>query len=129
MDRLTAQGKTFGIAAAAMYVDRCTIMRPSSTIGPHGGRIPGAPTVLAADVPCRTSPASASERQLAGATQGETALKIRMPAWQDDQLVEVDATCEIIIAARGGIPAQTLKVVAPLPNQGLTLEVIGTMKA
>lgn len=91
--------------------------------------MPGAPTVLASDVPCRVKPASASEKQLAGATQGDLALLVRMPAWQGAELIEIDARCEIIIAARGGMPAQTLKAIAPLPNQGLTLEVVGTRQA
>lgn len=129
MDRLTAQGKAFATSSAAMYTDRMTIRRRTSKSGPHGGQIPGAIEVLASNVPCRVRPASASEKQLAGETRGETALLVKAPAWQGSELIEIDATCEIEIAARGPVRAQTLKVVAPLPNQGLTFEVVGTTGA
>lgn len=112
--------------AAAMYDDRCTIRRLTSTTGTHGGQIPGSPTVLATDVPCRTRPASATERQVAGATQGETALVIKMPAWHNDAPLTVEARCEIEIAARDAIAAQVLKIIAPLPNQGISIEVVAT---
>lgn len=128
-DRLTEQGRVFGNVSRAMYGDRMTIRRRAPKSGPHGGQLPGAPVVLASNVPCRVRPATASEKQLAGQTTGETALRVKAPAWQGSELIEIDATCEIEIAARGPVPAQILKVVAPLPNQGLTFEVVGTIRA
>jgi hypothetical protein len=64
--------------------------------------------------------------QLAGATQAETAFTVRIPAWSDGSVVQVQARGEIEIAARGAIPTRTLKVIAPLSNQGLWIEVVGT---
>lgn len=128
-DRLTDQGRAFGNISRAMYRDRMTIRRRTSTSGPHGGQVPGTAVVLARDVPCRTRPADASEKQLAGETTGEIAIVVKAPAWQGSDLIEIDATCEIEIAPRGRVPAQTLKAVAPLPNQSLTFEVVGTKRA
>lgn len=128
-DRLTEQGRVFGNISRAMYKDRMTIRKRSSTSGPHGGQVPGGFTVLASNVPCRVRPANANETQLAGQTTGEIALVVKSPAWQGSDLIDIDATCEIEIAARGSIPAQTLKAVAPLPNQSLTFEVVGTRRA
>lgn len=128
-DRLTEQGRVFGNISAAMYKDRMTIRRRGTKSGPHGGQVPGAALVLARNVPCKVRPANANERQLAGQTEGEIALLVKAPAWQGSELIDIDATCEIEIAARGPIPAQTLKAVAPLPNQGLTFEVVGTKRA
>lgn len=129
MDRLTKQGLMYGRISAKQYSDRMTIRRRVSKTGPHGGQIPNGFDVLASNVPCRVTPASASEREFAGETQGQTALTVNAPAWQGSELIEIDATCEIEIARRGKIPAQTLKVVAPLPNQGLTFAVVGTKRA
>ena len=128
-DRLTNQGRIFRNIAAAQYRDRMTIRRRASKSGPHGGQLPGEPEVLATNVPCRVRPATASETQRAGQTEGETALLVKAPAWQGSGLIAIDATCEIEIAARGPVPAQVLKVVAPLPNQSLTFEVVGTIRA
>lgn len=126
MDLLTKKGQMFGNIAEKMYTDRMTIRRQTTTKGPAGGNIPGAPLILASNVPCRIKPASANERELAGATQGANAYLIKSPAWQGSELIQIDATCEIVIAARDIIPEQILKVIAPLSNQGLTIEVVGT---
>lgn len=129
MDRLTKQGLMYGTISAKSYTDRMTIRRRKSKSGPHGGQLPGGFDVLASNVPCRVTPASASEREFLGETQGQTALTIKAPAWQGSELIEIDATCEIEIAARGKVPARTVKAVAPLPNQSLTFEVVGTSRA
>lgn len=129
MDRLSRQGQAHANTAQRKYTSRCTIRRAGTTKGPHGGQIPATPEVLASGVPCDVAPASASEKQLAGATVSETALKVRMPAWQGETPMEIDATCEIEIHALGALPAQLLKVVAPLPRRGLTLEVVGTYRS
>lgn len=128
-DRFTRQGQTRARSATRRYVDRCTIRRAGTTKGPHGGQIPAAPEILASGVPCRTSPASANEKQLAGATTSETAVKVSIPAWQSETPIDIDATCEVEIHARGALSAQLLKVVAPLPNRGLGLEVVGTYRS
>jgi len=127
VDRLTAQGRAFSTAAAAMYTDRMIVRRQTSTSGPHGGSIPAPPTILATNVPCRYRPASAQETELAGATFGSAAYYIKAPALQGSRLIEIDARCEVEIAARhGGVPAQVLKVVAPLANQGVAIEFVAT---
>lgn len=128
-DRFTRQGQSRARSAERRYPDRCIIRRPKSTSGTHGGQKPASPEILAVDVPCKTEPASASEKQLAGATTSETALKVKMPAWQGETPIQIDATCELEIAARGALSAQVLKVVAPLPRRGLTLEVVGTYQS
>lgn len=129
MDLLTEKGKMFGNIAIEMYTDRMTIRRQTSTKGPAGGNLPSTPVILASNVPCRIRPASATEREVAGATQGANAFLVKAPAWQGSDLIQIDATCELVIAARDSIPEQVLKVVAPLSNQGLTLEVVGTKQA
>lgn len=128
MDRLTTTGLAFSVMAKAMYVDRMTIRRQTSTKGPTGGNILGLPVILAANVPCRIKPASAAEREIAGATEAITAFTIRAPAFSEDsELIEIDERCELVIAARdGGVPEQILKCVAPLPNNGVTFEVVAT---
>ena len=127
MDRITAQGQAFGVIAAAQYVDRMTIQRRKSTKGPTGGNIPADPEVLAENVPCRITPTSASEKELVGQTTETELYTVKAPAFQGSELIEIDAQCEIVIAAReGGVAAQTLICVAPLPNNGLTFEVVAT---
>jgi len=129
MDRLTKQALIFQSSSKKSYTDRMTIRQRGTTSGPHGGQVPGAALVLASNVPCKVRPANANEKQLAGATEGEIALLVKAPALQNSEMIVIDATCEIEIAARGKMKAQTLKVVAPLPNQGLTFEVVGTIRA
>jgi hypothetical protein len=98
----------------------------ATTKGTHGGQVPGIGQTLVTNHPCAIRPSDANEKQLAGATQSETAFTVRMPAWSGDSVVQIQARGEIEIAARGAIAARTLKVVAPLPNQGLWIEVVGT---
>jgi hypothetical protein len=58
--------------------------------------------ILASDVPIKLTPASAQERQIAGATEGSTAFKIRIPYWQ------------------AGTPIK----VAPLPGSGTKIDAV-----
>src|SRR5690242_15768209 len=115
MGRLTAQGKAFQSFAAAAYDDRCTIRKVSKIKGVDMGNTNGE-TILASDVPCRLSPSSAQEREIAGATEGSTAYTVRIPFWQNGSPITIDSTCYFDIAAREGVAAQTLHVVAPLPS-------------
>lgn len=125
MDRLTAQGQAFEVMSRAMYTDRCTIQRPTTTKGPTGGNVPGAAEVLATDVPCRRWSSSANEREFAGAPHGSNAYTVRMPEWHNSQMLEVDSRCELVIAAReGGAAAQTLKVIAPLPSGSGKVDIV-----
>jgi hypothetical protein len=126
MDRLTRQGQSQARTATRKYTDRCTVRTIATGKGTHGGQVPGIGQVLVANHPCRVKPSDANEKQLAGATQSETAFTVRMPAWSNGNAVQIQARGEIEIAARGAIAARTLKVVAPLPNQGLWIEVVGT---
>lgn len=129
MDRLTAQAQVFAVASRAMYTDRMTIRRPASTKGATAGNVPSTAEVLATDIPCRIRPASADERELAGATQGTNAFVVKAPALDGSSLIQIDSKCELVIAARGHVPAQTLKAVSPLPNQGMSFEVVATKQA
>lgn len=123
MDRLTAQGQALATIVAAMYTDRCVIRRVSKVKGADMGNR-NSETILASAVPVRLTPASATERQIAGATEGATAYKVRLAPWQGDVPVELDSTCYLDIAARGRVEAQTLHVIAPLPSSGLKLEAV-----
>lgn len=128
MDRLTAQGKAFAVQAAAMYTDRCNIVRRVSQ--KSGLDNTYAPQTVASDVPVRIRPSSAQEKETAGATQGSTAYTVRMPAWDGDTLIALDSTCVLEIAARdGGVEAQTLNVVAPLPSSGTKLDAVAVRQS
>jgi hypothetical protein len=126
MTRLGRQGQAHANTSQRKYTDRCTVRTIVTVKGTHGGQVPGIGQVLVSDHPCRVLPSSADEKQLAGATQSGTAFTVRMPAWSNGDAVQVQARGEIEIAARDGIAARTLKIVAPLPNQGLWIEVVGT---
>lgn len=129
MDRLTAQGQAFSVAAATMYTDRCTIRRVSKVKGSDMGNT-NSETILATGLPCRLSSSSATERQIAGATEGSTAYTVRIPYWQNGAPVRLDSTCYLDIAAReGGVPAQTLHVIAPLPGSGTMLDAVAERQA
>lgn len=124
MDRLTAQGKAFASHAEAAYDDRCTIRKVSKVKGADMGNT-NSETILATDVPCRLSSPTAQERQIAGATEGSTAYMVRIPYWQNDTPITLDSTCYFDIAAReGGVPAQTLHVIAPLPGSGTKIDAV-----
>lgn len=124
MDRLTAQSQAFSSFSTAAYDDRCTIQRPTSAKGSTGGNVPGAPQVLATNVPCRLSASSASEREFAGAPQGATAYTVRLPQFKGSMPLEIDSRCELVVAARGSIASQTLKVTAPLLDMDGKIDVV-----
>ena len=123
MDRLTRQGQANANTAERKYTDRCSIRRVSKTKGADMGN-KSVETTLASDVPCSLSPASAREREIAGATQGSTAFKGRIPYWQGDTPIQIDSTCYFDIAARGRVEAQTLHVIAPLPGSGTRIDAV-----
>ncbi len=123
MDRLTAQGKAYSTVQAAEYTDRCTIRRVSKGKGSDLGNM-NVETVLATNVPLRLKVSSATERDIAGAREGSTAYTVRLAAWQNGVLVQLDSTCYLDIAARGEVEAQTLHVIAPLHQSGLKLEAV-----
>lgn len=129
MDRLTAQGQAFSTMAEAMYTDRCTIRRRVASKAADGGNLV-TDHVLAADVPCRIRPSSAQEKEIAAATQGSTAYTVRIPAWQHEVPVDLDSSCFLDIAARdGGVEAQTLSVVAPLPSSGTQIDAVAVRQS
>ena len=126
MDRTTFTGQAFDTMASAMYDDRATIRRRVRTKATDGGNLV-ADEVLASDVPIRIKPSTAQEKEIAGATEGSTAFTVRMPAWQADVPLTLDSKCFLDIAARdGGVEAQTLTVVAPLPSTGSMLDAVAT---
>lgn len=128
MDRTTQVGRDFAIMARAMYDDRCTIVRRVST--KSGLDTVSASQVIATDVPVRIKPSSASEKETAGATVGSTAFTVRMPAWDGDSVIQLDSKCYLEVEARdGGVEAQTLNVIAPLPSSGLKLDAVAVRQS
>lgn len=123
MDRITAHGRLHASIMAAQYDDRCTIRRIGKTTGADMGSR-STETIIATDVPCKLSASSGDERVIAGATEGRTALTVRMPAWEGVRPLDLDSNCYLDIAARGEVEAQTLHVIAPLPSSGLKLEAV-----
>lgn len=122
-DRTTQQGQAFETIAGAMYDDRCTIRRRVTTKSSSGGNLVN-DQIVAADVPVRINPSSAQEKEIAGATQGSTAFTVRMPAWQNETPIDLSSPCFLDIAARDGVEAHTLSVVAPLPSSGAKLDAV-----
>jgi hypothetical protein len=127
-DRLTRQGKAHSASALRKFTDRCTIRKVSKVKGPDMGNV-NRETILASDVPCKLSPSSADERQIAGATEGRAAYTVRIPFWQGDTPIDVDSTCYFDIAARGEVEAQTLHVIAPLPGSGTKIDAVAERTA
>lgn len=127
MDRLTTQGKALSVIRAATYTDRCTIKRKVSQ--KSGLDTTYTQQIVAVDVPVQIKPASAAERQIAGATQGSTAYSVRLPAWQGDSVIDLDSKCFLEIAARGEVEAQTLQVIAPLSSSGVKLEAVAVRQS
>lgn len=122
MDRETAQSQGFASFTKAAYRDRCTIKRKVSA--KSGLDTTYTQEIVATDVPVRLRPSTAQERQVAGATQGSTAFTARIPAWQGQDIIEIDSKCFLEIAARGKVEAQTLQVVAPLPSSGAGIDAV-----
>lgn len=117
--------KEISAAAPAFLPDLMTIRRPTSTKGPTGGNLPGAPQVLASNVPCKLRAPSGREIEIAGATQGGLVVVVKTPSWHSSGFLIVDSKCELLIA-EGTQPAQTLKVIVQLPNSGPFTEILTT---
>lgn len=126
-DRLTRQGQAFAGAARRMYTDRCNIVRRVSTKSGLDNVL--SPQTIATDVPVKIKPSSAEEKQIAGATVGSTAFTVRMPAWDGDTPLALDAQCILEIAARDKVEAHALSVVAPLPSSGVKLEAVAVRQS
>lgn len=123
MGHMTAMAEAYGVASEAMYEDRVTFSRSQITKGTASGNIVGSPSPVATSIPCRYRPASAREIQLSGKSVAGVAYMICVPASYNDSLVEVDAECNAVIAARDdGEVSRTFNVVAPLRKQGIEIE-------
>ncbi len=127
MSRLGAQAKAFQSFTGAAYEDRCTIRRKISA--KSGLDTTYSTSVIASNVPCRIRPASASERELAAATEAATSYAVRMPFWQGLSPVSLDSTCSLDIAPRDRIADYTLHVIAPLPSSGTVIDTVAVKQS
>jgi len=116
MDRSTQAGQMFATMAETMYDGRCVIRRRVSRKAPDGGNLV-TESIVASNVPCRLSASSADEKLTAGAPEGRTAYTVRLPSFHNEIPIKLDSECFLDIAAHeGGVEAQSLAVVAPLPG-------------
>lgn len=127
---MTALSQAYGVIAEAMYEDRVTFKRPSATTDTVGGSTRVFAETDPDDIPCRYRPASGSEIQRANQVLSKTAYSIFVPATYENELVDVDARCQAVIAAReDGEVTRTFNVVAPLRNLGIEIEVLVTIES
>ncbi len=130
MGPLTAMSEAYSVSSAAMYEDRVTFQRSTSTKGSDGGDLAPVPVDTTAGVPCRYRPATGKESEVSGKTVSGTTYMIFVPSSFADALVDVDAKCQAVMAARdGGEVSRTFNVVAPLRYMGIEIECLVTIEA
>jgi hypothetical protein len=125
-NQMTAMSEAYGVMSDAMYQDRVTFKRaPASSKTAAGGNLAPAPVATTSDVPCRYRPANGREIQQAEKPIAGVAYMIFVPSTHLDDLVDVDARCVAVLAARtGGEVSRTFNVVAPLRTLGIEIEVL-----
>lgn len=98
--------------SAFKYPDRCTFKRIAETKGSAGGNVRTA-TATSSSVPCFLAPVPVrnAEHIVSMAAQSEAIYDITIPGTYSSALVDVDAKCQAIVAARGGEPQRTYNVV------------------
>jgi len=102
-----------------------TLQRPSFTKGPTGGNVPGEPTVLATNRRCIVRTATGKEIQVAGATQGSLTMIVETLAWDGTARLQIDSSSQLVVTGEGQ-ESQILQIVAPLPDDGVTVEIIAS---
>ena len=126
-----AMGAALGVIGAEMYPDTVTFRRPVTTKGADGGNIvsaTGNPTEPQ-NVPVRYRPASGRELTLTGKQISGTAYMLNVPNSFEDALIDVDAECLAIIAARpGGEQARTLQVQWIGRHLGIEVKVLASIE-
>ena len=114
----------YGVAAAAMFPDTVTFKRATSTVDTVGGVTTSLANTTPASVPCRYRPARENERTLASRTISGNLYMIFVPAQFSSALVDVDAKCDAVIAARtSGEPARTFHVQGVGRYEGLEIRI------
>ena len=130
MGRQTAQAEAFSVMAAAMYEQRFSVVRTVSTNDGRGG-VTEAPNTIASGVPGLFKPYPTGQREVAvaGQLKGVADGDVRLPAVFNAAHLDLRETDQLVMAALGSQPQQTLHVVTPSTFQGTwikaTVRVLG----
>lgn len=118
-----------GVMTAAQWPDSVTFNRPTNTVDTVGGITTTTAATTPASVPCRYRPLTAKELEIASKRQSEADYAIFVPAQYSSSLVDVDAKCDAVIAARsGGEPARTFKLYGVSRFEGLEIEILCSLE-
>lgn len=101
-----AMAAAYGVIASAQYPDTVTFKRPTNVKDSVGGITTTLANTSPASVPCRWRPLTAREKDIASKRESEADYAIFVPAQFSSALIDVDAKCDAVIAARSGSPAE-----------------------
>lgn len=108
IDRLAA---SFGVRANRSFQDTVTFKRPANVASSVGGYTQTLANTAPASVPCKWEPYSGKQFQVGEKIISEQSYVIKVPATFSSSLIDVDAACQAVIAARAaGEPARTFSV-------------------
>ena len=118
----------FGVATAASYPDLVTFQRPTNTAGTDGGLKTSLANTSPASIPCRYRPATVNEKTISNERVAGALYAIFVPAQYSSSLIDVDAKCDAVIAARsGGEPARTFHTQGIMREAGLEIKVLASI--
>ncbi len=124
-----AMAVAYGVASLAAFPDTVTFKRPTSTVDTVGGMTTSLANTTPASVPCRYRPASERERQIGNKQVAGSLYAIFVPAQYSSALVDLDAKCDVVMAARsGGEPTRTFHTQGVARYEGIEIKVMASLE-
>lgn len=109
--RITQLAQSFGARAPGTFQDTVTFNRPVNTKDAVGGVTASYGATIPASIPCKYEAYTGKQFQVGEKVISEASYVIKVPSYYSAALVDVDARCQAVIAARsGGEPARTFNV-------------------
>lgn len=127
--RINKLATAFGIRAARTYPDTVTFKRPTNVVDSVGGTTTSYAATLPADVPCKYVVYRGSQKETGNKIIADSDYMLTCPAYYGG-LVDVDAACQAVIAARtSGEPARTFVVDWVGRKEGIEIEMLVSIES
>src|SRR5688572_19975019 len=125
----TQLAQEIGKRANEAFPDFVTFQRATRTADDSGGTLATQANTTPASVPCRYRPSSGSEIEQAGKSISGTAYTFFIPSHFSSALVDVDAKCRAVVAARsGGEPSRTFNVQWVGRVEGIVIHLLASLE-
>ena len=124
--RITQLAQAFGAHSPRTFQDTVTFKRPTNSVDMVGGITSALNATLPSAIPCKYELFRGAQKETANKIIANSDYVLKIPSYYSAQLVDVDETCQAIVAARAGIgaePARTFNIDWIGRKEGIEIEI------